>query len=154
VTVAFLIPLNGPPAAVQIAQDAQRTLLRSWSRQDQWSPYYHLYRVGTWLRQQTPPGALVVAEPTLLRIWSLRPQVVGSEDIGFLRDDAALIEAVAALTVRQAEAYQNPQRLLDFAREQGAAYIVVAVDADALPGLTPVHETPAYRVYAVPPAGT
>lgn len=152
VTAAFLIPFDGQPAAALIAQDAQRTLLRSWSRRDSWSAYFGLYQVGTWLRQHTPPGALVVAEPTLLRIWSLRPQVVGSDDLVFLRDDPAVIEAIAALIERQRAAYEDPQRLLAFAREQGAAYLVVAAEADALPGLTPALETPAYRVYAVPPA--
>lgn len=152
VAAVFLIPFDGQPAAAQIAQDAHRVLLRDWSRQDRWSPYHRYYVVGAWLRQNTPPGTLVVAETTELRVWSLRPQVVGGEDAYFVRDDPELSAAALALAARQAEAYQDPQRLLDFAREHGAAYAVVPLwlDVPRLPGLTPVFETPDYAVYVVP----
>ncbi|MGQ9887242.1 MAG: hypothetical protein ACUVSX_02015 [Aggregatilineales bacterium] len=151
VAAAFLIPFDRQPTVVQIAQDARRVLLRDWSRQDRWSPYHRYYQVGAWLRQNTPPGTLVVAETTELRIWSLRPQVVGDADLDFLDPASGAIAAVSALIKRQAEAYQEPQRLLDFAREHGAAYAVVPLwlGVPRLPELTPVFETPDYAVYAV-----
>ncbi len=152
VATVFLIPFNGQPAAVRIAQDARRVLLRDWSRQDTWSYYHPLYAVGAWLRQHTPAGTLIAADSTLLRIWSLRPQVVGSEDLEFLDPASSVIPAVSALIERQAEAYQSSQGLLDFARAHGAAYIVVPLKPGAVQpaGLTPVYETPYYAVYSVP----
>lgn len=151
VVVVFLMPFYEQPAAAQIAQDAHRVLLRDWSRQDRWSPYHRYYAVGAWLRQNTPPGTLVMAEATELRVWSLRPQVVGGEDAHFVRDNPELRAALLALAARQDQAYQAPQRLLDFAREHGAAYAVIPLwlGVPHLPGLTPVFETPDYAVYAV-----
>lgn len=151
--VVLLFPFNSKPALVQIAQDAHRVLLRNWSRQDRWSFYHRYYAVGAWLRQNTPPGTLVVAEATDLRVWSLRPQVTGQEDADFLYDDPEIRAAALALAARQAEAYQHPPQILDFAREHGAAYAVVPLwqGAPRLPDRAPVFETRDYAVYAVPP---
>lgn len=124
--------------------------LRNWSFTNAGSVYYNAADAGAWLRQNTPAGSVIASDETFLRLYTLRPQIGGAEDAGFLREDQAQFERFTQLNREFNAALNLTETLRTFCTRYAVDYLVVRVDRTLeTNAFILVYTNDRYRIYQV-----
>jgi hypothetical protein len=150
--MVFIVPFNHQSFLEGILRNTPRVFLRDWSRQDTQSAYFPQFKVGAWIRGNTPEGSLIIGDETYLRYWMRRPMIIGDEDSIFVSYNAQQYAALEAEFNQLQVAFSSPEALLEYSRAHDADYIVVKrdqVDMSTVSEVTPIYVDDYFIVYSI-----
>ncbi len=150
-----LLPITGNTVFSRIEAATFPALTRNWSREDTYSVFYNLYRVGQWLAENTPPGTVILSNDSLVRYWAHRPLIGGIMDLQFLQPGTEPYAQVAAIYGDLMVLYHDHDQIIAFAERYGASYLMLTypIDLRGHPAVQLEYENPYYRIYLLSAEG-
>lgn len=147
--VLVLFPFGGRSIVRQTLDDIRTVALRDWSRVDTWSGGYDDFRIGSWIRENLPSGALLVTSNTGLRYYALRPVIGGREDARFLMDNASK-QLLARINNELAAALESPGDMQAFLQRYGGDFLVLSDQIMVPDGIARlIHSEAGWNIYDI-----